>query len=163
MSKKQMGQMDLVTGELLEGLVVLVPKKKTNGFVEGWFAVANQAGAIVAKSDLGLGEHRVLWMLFSHLDFENHLAINQAEIARELGMQRQHVQRAIKRLMELEVLIEGKKNGQNRTYQLNPTFGWKGSAKNHLAALKAQRKARMKAAKITGVVKTPPSETNPEK
>jgi biotin operon repressor len=163
MGTKQMGQMDLGTGELLDGLVVLVTKKKINGFAEGWFAVANQAGAIFAKSDLGLGEHRVLWMLFSHLDFENHLAINQAEIARELGMQRQHVQRAIKRLMELEVLVEGKKNGQNRTYKLNPEFGWKGSGDNHRKALDDHRKARMRAAKITGVVKTPPADTKDPK
>jgi hypothetical protein len=44
-----------------------------------------------------------------------------------------------------------------------PEFGWKGSGDNHRKALADQRKARMKAAKITGVVKTPPVETDQEK
>ena len=57
--------------------------------------------------------------------------MNQAEIARDLGMQRQNVQRSIKRLMELGVILEGVKIGVSRSYRLNPSFGWKGSAKGH--------------------------------
>jgi hypothetical protein len=36
--------------------------------------------------------------------------------------------------------------------KLNPEYGWKGSAKNHVVALDQLRKDRMKAAKISGVV-----------
>ena len=61
--------------------------------------------------------------------------MNQAEIARDLGMQRQNVQRSIKRLMELGVILEGVKIGVSRSYRLNPSFGWKGSAKGHREAL----------------------------
>ena len=50
-------------------------------------------------------------------------------------MQRQNVQRSIKRLMELGVILEGVKIGVSRSYRLNPSFGWKGSAKGHREAL----------------------------
>ena len=117
--------------------------------------MSKQAGATLAQSGLGLGEYRVLWMLFVYLDFENHLVISQAVIARELGMQRQNVQRAIKRLIEIGTLLEGPKIGQNRSYQLNPEFGWMGSAENHVKALDEHRRKRMKAARITGLVPNP--------
>ena len=50
-------------------------------------------------------------------------------------MQRQNVQRSIKRLMELGVILEGVKIGVSRSYRLNPSFGWKGSAKGHREVL----------------------------
>ena len=55
--------------------------------------------------------------------------------ARELDMHRQHVQRSIKRLIQLGIILEGVKIGISRSYRLNPSFGWKGSAKGHREAL----------------------------
>ena len=46
-------------------------------------------------------------------------------------MHRQHVQRSIKRLIQLGIILEGVKIGISRSYRLNPSFGWKGSAKGH--------------------------------
>ena len=154
MGRKRISQVDLGTGQELEGVIVYVAPKRTNGFVEGWLAVAHQAGQIVAQNRKELGEEglAILFLLFSKLDFENLLLLNQAELGRELGMHRQSVQKAIKTLMGLGVLLEGPKVGQNRSYKLNPEFGWKGSAKNHVKALDEHRNKRMKAAKITGVV-----------
>ena len=62
------------------------------------------------------------------------MVVNQAELAKELGMHRQHVQRSIKRLIALGVILEGPKIGISRSYRLNPEFGWKGSARNHVIA-----------------------------
>ena len=56
-------------------------------------------------------------------------------------MQRQNVQRSIKRLMALGVLLEGPKIGISRSYRLNPEFGWRGSGKNHIATLDLERKS----------------------
>ena len=50
-------------------------------------------------------------------------------------MHRQHVQRSIKRLIQLGIILEGVKIGISRSYRLNPSFGWKGSAKGHREAL----------------------------
>ena len=126
-------------------------------------ALALNIGAVVAQHRKELGEEgmAVLWMLTSKLDFENRLLLNQAEIGREMGMHRQHVQRAIKRLIAVGILLEGPKIFQNRSYQLNPEFGWRGSGTNHKKALEKQRKQRMKAANITGIVKTSETEEDP--
>lgn len=156
MDRKKIVQWDQQTGEVIEGLVAYVVPRIKNGFTGGWMALANNAGATIAQHRKELGEEgmAVLWMLTSRLDFENRLVLNQAEIGRELGMHRQSIQQAIKRLIGIGILLEGPKIGQNRSYQLNPEFGWKGSAKNHLKTLSDQRKTRMKAANITGVVTT---------
>jgi biotin operon repressor len=73
--------------------------------------------------------------LLSVLDYENLIQVSQADIARELDMHRQHVQRSIKRLLELGIVLEGVRIGISRSYRLNPNFGWKGSAKGHREAL----------------------------
>ena len=52
-----------------------------------------------------------------------------------IDMHRQHVQRSIKRLLELGIVLEGVRIGISRSYRLNPNFGWKGSAKGHREAL----------------------------
>ena len=89
----------------------------------------------IAQSDLGANDFKVLMKLLSVLDYENLIQVSQADIARELDMHRQHVQRSIKRLIQLGIILEGVKIGISRSYRLNPSFGWKGSAKGHREAL----------------------------
>ena len=40
-------------------------------------------------------------------------------------MNRHNVNRSIKKLIELGVVLEGVKIGVSRSYRLNPNFGWK--------------------------------------
>jgi DNA-binding Lrp family transcriptional regulator len=96
---------------------------------------------------------RVLFAALAKLDFENYLVLNQAQLARELGMKQGNVSRAVARLLEEGVLLAGPRIGVNRTYTLNPHYGWKGSARGHQEALQA----RMKAAGLS-VVQTEPTE-----
>ena len=117
----------------------------------GGFAMAHDAAAVL-KQVKNLEDFRVLMALLEQLDYENLITTNQAEIARELDMQRQNVQRSIKRLMALGVLLEGPKIGISRSYRLNPEFGWRGSGKNHIATLDLERKKRMAKAGIKGVI-----------
>ena len=69
------------------------------------------------------------------MDYENLIQVNQAEVAEQVGMNRHNVNRSIKKLIELGVVLEGVKIGVSRSYRLNPNFGWKGSAKGHREAL----------------------------
>lgn len=142
---------------------MFIPRRKTNGFGNRWLAMAQDPGEILAHSNLVGVDFKVMFLLLNKLDFENHMLIHQVELAENLGMYRQNVARSIKRLIAVGVVLEGPKVKHNRTYKLNPEFGWKGSGDNHRKALADHRKARMKAAKISGIVKTPPPETNPEK
>ena len=49
-----------------------------------------------------------------------------------------NINRSVKKLVSINVLIEGFKIGRSGTYRLNPNFGWKGSAKSHQLALKQE-------------------------
>lgn len=153
MAQRRLGQVDMSTGEVLEdGFVAYIAPKRKNGFGKEWMAMSQSAAMQLATSNLGADDFRVFMALVAKLDFENLLVLNQAEIAREIGMHRQHVQRSIKRLIGMGVLLEGPRIGVSRSYRLNPNFGWKGSARNHVIALDQERKRRMAAAGISGVI-----------
>ena len=132
---RHMQQIDRQTGEVVEGFVAYVVPKRKNGFGQGWLAMAQNGAEILAQSNLSGNDFKVLMKLLSVLDYENLIQVSQADVARELNMHRQHVQRSIKRLIDLGIVLEGVRIGISRSYRLNPNFGWKGSAKGHREAL----------------------------
>ena len=139
---RKIGQFDKTTGEVLDdGVLVYVAPKGRNGFAEGWFAMANEAAGIL-KHVTRVEDFRVLMALLQRLDFENLIVANQSEIARELGMDSAQVNRAIKRLVEMGAIMQGPRIGVSRSYRLNPRFGWRGSARNHVIALDQERRRR---------------------
>lgn len=141
MTRKTFDQVDRETGEVMGGFVAYVAPKRVNGFGQEWIAMSQRAMMLLAKSDLSAGDIKVFFSMVSILDFENLLVVNQADMGRELGIHRHHVNRSIKRLIDMEVLLEGPRIGVSRSYRLNPQFGWKGSAKNHHKALDERVKA----------------------
>ena len=148
-SMKRVTHSVMDTGEVMEGAVLgLFFPKRQNGFKEGWVAMAQEPMMMLAKSDLGAQEMRVLFAVLAKLDFENFLLLSVADLAREIGMQRPNVSAAITRLEALGVLLRGPKAGRSSTFRLNPSFGWRGSASNHQKALKE----RMRASNISGIV-----------
>jgi predicted transcriptional regulator len=148
--KRTVLQSDLETGEVLDGVVAYIPRKKQNGFGKGWFAMGQSEALDVLIGFERLEDLKVFCVLLKHLDYENHITAKQTDVAQQLGIQPPNVSRAIKRLLEMGAILKGTKPGYS--YQLNPEFGWKGSATNHKQALSDHRKKRMKAANITGVV-----------
>jgi hypothetical protein len=143
MGQIQLGQVDLATGEILEGatLAVFYPKRK-NGFTHGWVAMAQEPLMKLAQANLGKEAMQVLFAALAKLDFENWLSLSHSDLARELGLKRPNVSRAIARLIDEGVLIAGPKLHGRGTYTLNPQYGWKGSAKGHQQALLERMKAR---------------------
>ena len=122
-----MQQIDHQTGEVVEGFVAYVVPKRKNGFQKGWMAMAQEAMMMLAQSNLTGNDMKVMWAMLARLDYENLIQVNQAEV--------HNVNRSIKKLIELGVILEGVKIGISRSYRLNPNFGWKGSAKGHREAL----------------------------
>ena len=51
-------------------------------------------------------------------------------------MKAPHFNRALKRLVEERVVLPGPKSGHGVTFRLNPSYGWKGSAKGHREAVR---------------------------
>ena len=132
---KRLQQIDSETGEIIDGFVAYVVPKRKNGFGQGWLAIAQNGAEILAQSNLSGNDFKVLMKLLSVLDYENLIQVSQADVARELNMHRQHVQRSIKLLIDFGIVLEGVRIGISRSYRLNPNFGWKGSAKGHREAL----------------------------
>ena len=138
MSKQRMdlATVDLNTGDVKDGVFVYCPKKQHSLFSrEGFVMMSQSRSDMLANSDLGLVDFRVLMKLIAILDMDNLIAINQTELANEMGLQRPNFSRSIKKLLSEEILIEGAKLGQHKSYRLNAHYGWKGSTENHANAL----------------------------
>ena len=138
MSKQRMdlATVDLNTGDVKDGVFVYCPKKQHSLFSrEGFVMMSQLRSDMLANSDLGLVDFRVLMKLIAILDMDNLIAINQTELANEMGLQRPNFSRSIKKLLSEEIIIEGAKLGQHKSYRLNAYYGWKGSTENHADAL----------------------------
>jgi predicted transcriptional regulator len=142
MSSKKIGQIDLNTGELIEGYIAVLQPKTKNGFKRHF--TMNQEALDIISENLEGSELKVLLKLLKYLDYENLIQIQQKEIATELKMDKSNLHRSIRILVNLGVILKGPKIGKNCSYRLNPKFGWKGTAKNHQKALSDRmKKARM--------------------
>jgi len=134
---RNIGSYDKRTGELLEDAVLALQfKKRFNGFAEGWIAMNQGALKEFIRAGLQGRDYEVLFSVLQILDFDNYIQLCQNNLVKELNMKHQNVSRSIKRLIEIGALIEGPKIGNSKTYRLDPEFGWKGSAKSHVDALK---------------------------
>ena len=125
---RHMQQIDHQTGEVVEGFVAYVVPKRKNGFQKGWMAMA-QAMMMLAQSNLTGNDMKVMWAMLARLDYENLIQVNQAEVSEQVGMNRHNVNRSIKKLIELGVILEGVKIGISRSYELNLTSGGKAQPK----------------------------------
>ena len=123
------GYVDKYTGEEF-GFPVIVGRKR-NPYRKGWVMNSQEAMISVAKDKDIKGEtHRVLWFIGGILDFENWIQLSATEIAKELGMHRPDVSKAIKLLETKEIILRGPKVGRSYAFMLNPEFGWKGKVRN---------------------------------
>ena len=67
--------------------------------------------------------------MLARLDYENLIQVNQAEVSEQVGMNRHNVNRSIKKLIELGVILEGVKIGISRFTGLTLTSGGKAQPK----------------------------------
>jgi hypothetical protein len=140
MRKKKMNlvTLDLNTGDTQDGVFVYCPKKQLSSFTKGGFMVLSQVRTdMLADSDLDGTTLKVLLKLLGVLDMDNLIAINQSDIAASMKLQKSNFSRAIKKLIAEEILIEGAKLGQHKSYRLNAYYGWKGTIENHNKALES--------------------------
>ena len=86
----------------------------------------------IAKDPDLTGEHlRIFMYLCARLDFENWIQQSQKEIAEALGLQKQHVSRAIRMLTQKQIIsVERKGSSTSKCYRLNPHYGWRGKVRN---------------------------------
>lgn len=141
--QKRLVQVDAFTGEIEDGFVAYVAPKRRNGFVNGWVAMSQQKALIeLARADLGDEARRVLFVLLGHVEYENFIVVPQARMAEEIGLPKSNFSRAVSRLVDEGVIERGPKVGRMVSLRLNPAYGWKGTAKNHVIALDQERQKR---------------------
>jgi hypothetical protein len=123
---------DASTGEIYDRsqyVAMIVPRKQK--IKENWFMGFQDAFEALAIDKELRGEPRaVLDFLISRLDFENYILVQQVEIARKLEIDESNVSRAIKKLVDKQVILRGPKAGKTPSYKLNAYYGWKGTVKN---------------------------------
>ncbi|MCD9496791.1 hypothetical protein GLP14_18385 [Photobacterium carnosum] len=127
-------QINESTGEEVGGFVAVIRPKQKSSFNRHF--TMNQSALLKMAQTLSHEQIKVLFVLFAHLDYENYIQVPQVEIAEQLGMMKQNVNRAMKGLIDFGIIIDGPKIGRSKSYRLNPNYGWKGTVKNHDKALK---------------------------
>ena len=123
--KKYVIVMDEVTGDIKS----CVPIKNKN-LGNGWVAMYQEAMAQIAKEKLTGEQSSVLWYLLAKVDFDNYLMVNQTKMAKELDINRVNISKAIKKLCEREIIVEGPRIGLCKTYRLNPYIAHKGKKRD---------------------------------
>ena len=113
-----------------EGYFVYIayPKPKITG--NRWIMTFQDSLKLIATDKDMTGQTlKVMLLLMSGLEFENYIAIKQVAIARELGMHKVDVSKAMKLLVEKGIILKVKE-GSTTGYKLNPNYGWKGRVSN---------------------------------
>lgn len=125
--KKRYRVLDSQTGESRLAITWFRKKWKGHTFFMGF----QEGFAEIAKRRLGSEAKDVFLFILGSLDYSNQVMVRQVEIARQLGMKKQNVSRAIKTLLKEGVLVVEdplfKRKGQ---LQLNHKYAWKGKLKN---------------------------------
>ena len=122
--KRYIMVMDETTGNI-KGCFPL----KTKNLGKGWIAVYQDPAGWLAQQILTGEQYSVLFALFNRLDFDNYLRVSRQEVVDFLSMQPVNVSRAMKKLKELQIAVEGPPAGKFKTYRLNPYIAHKGSAR----------------------------------
>lgn len=65
----------------------------------------------------------------------NRIVVKQTEIAKEVGVHRNHVSKALKIIEEKELIVKLGKDQNNTVFMVNPKFVWKGKYEDRAAAL----------------------------
>lgn len=119
------------------------PKKKYNA---KWLLLWQDAtGASIMEQammekPLTQTEYRVRDWIIGTIGIGNYVLVNHSECGRALRVARPNVSAAIKRLIELQILIQGPKSGKSNTYMVNPAFCFAGGLGNGIRARQEVKK-----------------------
>jgi hypothetical protein len=143
MKQKHLIQIDAMTGEVLEGTVAFYAPKRKNGFKKGWIAMEqNNSFRALAQANLSNLDRKVWAIMMSYVGYENEIREPLGAMAEKIGTTRQNFSSSLKKLCDEGIFIRKKRNGRTVQIWLNPEYGWKGTAKNHVVAPYDARKNR---------------------
>ena len=113
--------------------VYFVPPKPKRKYRAKWLILWQDASEIglsmgeqAERNVLTVTEYRVRDWLMAKIGIGNYASISQAEMCRKLHIDKANANRAVKRLVELGILIKGPKSGRSYTYMFSPVFCFSG-------------------------------------
>ena len=107
---------------------------KSKNLGTGWIALYQNQSIWLAQQNLTGEQLKVMLVLFGKLDFDNYLRIGRRDIANIIGIKPVSVSRAMKKLKDLEIIIEGPPAGKFKTYRINPYIAHKGADRDNTIA-----------------------------
>ena len=107
---------------------------KSKNLGTGWIALYQNQSIWLAQQNLTGEQFKVMLVLFGKLDFDNYLRIGRRDIANIIGIKPVSVSRAMKKLKDLEIIIEGPPAGKFKTYRINPYIAHKGADRDNTIA-----------------------------
>ncbi|WP_420129948.1 helix-turn-helix transcriptional regulator [Longimicrobium sp.] len=126
---RKYGLVDKETGEVMDALPMLVPRRRKLG--EGFFMGLQAAFVLLAQQKLTHDACRVLFYFLGRMEYENHVRISQSEVVAKLGMDKSRVSRAVKKLIEKKILAPSQeKMGRSVFYKVNSEYVWRGKVRN---------------------------------
>lgn len=130
---------DPETGTTIDTLPIYRPKPQT---FQGDYVVMFQQPMVHLATNTTLTPQsvRVLLLLLSKLDYDNRVFFKQKSIAEQLNTTAPRISMALKQLREANIL----RKDDDGCWHLNPTYAWKGNAKQHRAANRAIKKPKAK-------------------
>jgi hypothetical protein len=141
-------QINALTGEKIEGSLVNMPAKKTNGF-KMWIALNQESFSAICSPDLSGSDRRVLLALVCFALKDNQIPFTQKYMAEQLDMEASNFTRCVSRLIKLGFVVKEQKVGHNQSLALSIDHFWRGDSlkhKNLRAALYAPKRAKAKEA-----------------
>lgn len=118
------------TGEIKDGYFVYVAYPKPKIKNTRWMMTFQDSLEMIATdSDITGQTLKVMLLLMANLEFENYITIKQVTIAQKLKIDKADVSKAIKLLVNKEIILKVKE-GTTTGYRLNPNYGWKGKVEN---------------------------------
>lgn len=123
---------DIDTGSIYEKERYTVMIDNTHTKIrKKWFMIFQEVYQLLALDKDIRGEPRsILDLMFSVMKFQNKIPLHQSQISKILSINQSNVSKAIKKLIDKEIIVKDHCIGRNQFYKLHPNYGWKGKSYN---------------------------------
>jgi len=133
---------EAIQREFNEDMLISVTQKRKIPTIPDFVQLFQEAmKRIVTGEGMTLTTHRVFLFLLGSMEFQNYLGIDIKTLAEDLNVSIPSVNRAMKQLKDLNIIISIKDTLDKRrnAYILNPKAAWKGRATNYIATVKKMK------------------------
>ena len=99
---------------------------RSGGLGGGFVALYQDAAMWIGAQDITGEQAKVLFCIMGKLDYDNYVTLPRQGLADDTGLRPEAVSRAMRRLKELGIILEGPRAGKYKTYRFNPRIAHKG-------------------------------------